>query len=597
MPPRESRKKIIWLITDEAPQTLQIYEKRIEEEKEVSERLREELRSVVSQASEQKGDATFAGAKAQGSRAGAFTVEAQTLQEQLVRAQGMIDGLQNQLGERIENSFTESQAVLEERRLREAAEQACAFMTAEHRARMSAVDVGLSAMQAEHAAKMKALEEQRLAMEVEHQAKQEALEAMTLDLADLHRDGGSATTEVKELRKRSVEDAKNLRAAKEKCIELQKLVDKKEEVAARQTGREQEEAERAAAAEGEVMLLRVNAATLESKVNQLEAMLKGFAEGERLHEHPKVQELLSKVRAEHEEEVKNLRERLDKEHDWMDEILLSSPMSCAADDFAGGAKEGARERVLRRLKSTTDREKFARLQSRIQEHMQATKAMTTEELSRQVEGLLLAVSAAEAEADHARGQVIALEEERQRLMETLSRAEELSTELSQRLPFPPFPPMPIGISRCCCFGVRWWAIHCCSHGQMHAFRRLTTPNFWSLLCSPRCEMEDHERLRRMQEMLRQQKVISDLSTRNASLQAEIRGFESNSALALKRQQIGHSIELDQIDFKHRCTACTSLCFCISSICGPRSRSIRSIRSTRSAVAMHRHGIIDSKARL
>jgi len=109
-------------------------------------------------------------------------------------------------------------------------------------------------------------------------------------------------------------------------------------------------------------------------------------------------------------------------------------------------------------------------------------------------------------------------------------------------------------------------------------------------------MEDHERLRRMQEMLRQQKVISDLSTRNASLQAEIRGFESNSALALKRQQIGHSIELDQIDFKHRCTACTSLCFCILSICGPRSRS-SSIRSTRSAVAMHKRGIIDSNARL
>jgi hypothetical protein len=138
------------------------------------------------------------------------------------------------------------------------------------------------------------------------------------------------------------------------------------------------------------------------------------------------------VRAEHEEEVKNLRERLDKEHEWMDEILLCSPMSDATDDVAGGVKEGARERVLRRLRTTTDREKFVRLQSRIQEHLQATKAMTTEELSRQVEGLLLAVSAAEAEADHARGQVMALEEERQRLMETLSRAEELSTEISHR---------------------------------------------------------------------------------------------------------------------------------------------------------------------
>lgn len=116
----------------------------------------------------------------------------------------------------------------------------------------------------------------------------------------------------------------------------------------------------------------------------------------------------------------------------------------------------------------------------------------------QIEGLLLAVSAAEAEADQARGKVEGLREERERLMVTLQRAEELSTELSQR-----------------------------------------------------CELEEHERLKRMREMLKQQKVISELYSRIAELQAEVEGFEEAASLSLKRQQIAHSTQLERVALKHR----------------------------------------------
>lgn len=91
-----------------------MHEDRIEEERKVSEALRQELMRLRAAKSEPPAERTEKDGK---------------LQELLAAALSMVEGLQSQLAERIEACADTAEAVKQERALRDAAEEACASMS------------------------------------------------------------------------------------------------------------------------------------------------------------------------------------------------------------------------------------------------------------------------------------------------------------------------------------------------------------------------------------------------------------------------------------------------------------------------------------
>lgn len=210
----------------------------------------------------------------------------------------------------------------------------------------------------------------------------------------------------------------------------------------------------------------------------------------------RIQELV----AQHELELKKMEEEWHQEK-VREQECFSDLLKLVAEGTQGSGKteekfsgEEFKQKVMERLSQSTDRSQLKKVQSRIQEHLRAARSKTVEEMHKELEGALLALSAAEMDAERSKLELMTLQQDKgAKLPDLQAQVAELTRKL---------------------------------------------------------ESEELEKIRRMQDALRQQRIVSELREKNNVLQQEIDAHEAAAALALKRLKDTHDSDIDRLNQQH-----------------------------------------------
>jgi len=384
----------------------------------------------------------------------------------------------------------------------------------EEKARRVQAEKELAGMRSE-VAKM---QEERVAMREQHMKKVQALDAMRESLHSEIRLASGQTAvnsealelqeEIRNLRKRSVEDAKKLRAECARVHELETSIqDIKREG---ETGMRalQQNVQRCQDLQAQLFAANKQVTSLEILKGQLEVQLQDLKiskkDDDRAKEMEKqAQAKMQQLSAQHQQELQRLNEILQREkareRECFEDLLKIASKGSEGGDMSKGefSRDHARAKLFERLSKSTDVHQYQQVKSHIQDHMRLARSKSPPEMQRQIEDLLLAVSAAEAEAERRGAELAVLRSEKTSYGPEMERLKAHVAEMTKRI-----------------------------------------------------EDEDHDKLRRMQEVLRSQKLVSELREKVSVLQQEVESQESAAALALKRLQDKHEDEIDKLTQQH-----------------------------------------------